>query len=507
MQRTQLNIKSTFLLILVTLFLYTSEHYGSVSINTRVQNAPTDQANLLNKANYNFNIRRYDAAIKNYQELLKQKYSDSAYVYRKLAFCYAKSDQAKFASQFIQKHVLLSLDVSFVDHSYFDQIRSTTYYQKLKDKYLKKINLWSLFCLYVGFIGVFIFTVLTIKKGQDKIANFLISFFLLLHSFFIIRVSILLTNYEYYLPHALYLSASFSFLYGPVIYFYFKRVAIQYRFKKRDVLHLVPTIVFIICAFPIYTLSGDEKLRMILHNERPYAGTIMITKLISLVYYGVLIIRIYFKYVASNLSFPKSERVWQRNIIIFCTVYTISYGIYAAFIKEYVISGFFFNLQIILMSLLVLYISYNAFVQLSILGNLGGKGKNTEKGYSKYIKSNLTPGLSLELKEKLIKLLDLEKVYRQNDINLQKVADLLETTRNNASQVINEHFHLNFFELINSYRIREAVFILENQKDTVTIIDVAYEVGFNNKVTFNKSFKKYNKITPSEYLKSLSSVT
>ena len=35
------------------------------------------------------------------------------------------------------------------------------------------------------------------------------------------------------------------------------------------------------------------------------------------------------------------------------------------------------------------------------------------------------------------------------------------------------------------------------------IIDVAYEVGFNNKVTFNKSFKKINEVTPSQYVKAL----
>nr|WP_247666498.1 helix-turn-helix domain-containing protein [Aquimarina sp. MMG015] len=80
----------------------------------------------------------------------------------------------------------------------------------------------------------------------------------------------------------------------------------------------------------------------------------------------------------------------------------------------------------------------------------------------------------------------------------------MDTTRHNTSQIINEHFNLNFFELINKYRIEEAKELLKGEKHKkFNIIDIAYEVGFNNKVTFNKSFKKYNNITPSEYVKSL----
>ncbi|WP_299439916.1 helix-turn-helix domain-containing protein [uncultured Aquimarina sp.] len=500
---TQLNITIGLLfralLFLISLSVNASQEEGLGSKN----NKPKIDS-LFYSAEDNFQNEQYLMVISECKKALKIGTIDSSLVYKKMAFAYTKLNQPELACEYIEKYIRKSLDVNFIGHSYFKEISYSKAYQALSDKYLKKISFWSLFCLYVGFIGVFIYTMLNLRKGLDKVANFLISTFLLIHSFFIIRVSILLTNYEYYLPHTLYLSASFSFLYGPLIYFYFKRVASKYQFKLLDIFHLLPTVIFLIILIPIYSLPPEEKLRMILNNERPYLSTIVIFKLISLIGYITLIIIMYFTSIRNDKSLAKKERNWLRNIVIFCTIYIVSYTIYAGLINQSIIRGFLFYLQIISMSLLVLYISYTAYSRLNTVDNLKQLKDKTKIKFSKYRKSNLTQGLSIELKEKLLELLDQEKIYLQNDITLQKLADYLDTTRNNASQIINEHFNLNFFELINTYRIREAKEILKKEKSkNVNIIEVAYAVGFNNKVTFNRSFKKYNHITPSEYVKSL----
>ena len=67
------------------------------------------------------------------------------------------------------------------------------------------------------------------------------------------------------------------------------------------------------------------------------------------------------------------------------------------------------------------------------------------------------------------------------------------------SQVINEKLHMSFFELIASYRIKEAESILlDPANDLLTIEEVAEEVGYNSKSAFNKTFKKLTGKTPSE---------
>ena len=70
--------------------------------------------------------------------------------------------------------------------------------------------------------------------------------------------------------------------------------------------------------------------------------------------------------------------------------------------------------------------------------------------------------------------------------------------------MINEHFEVNFFQFINKYRVEEAVEILKKSKyKEHKMMSIAYDVGFNNKVTFNKAFKAEMNMTPGVFLKTL----
>ncbi len=448
----------------------------------------------------------------NDQMVLGNKGKDSICIFKEFAFQYAKRNQPKNASVFIEKYIKSSLDVTFVGNSNFDSIKESESYKALVDKYLKQFDWRAVLCFCVAFIGFFIAVVLNLTRRSDTISNLLMGAFVLLNSCFMTHMGLYFMNYEYYLPHTLYLFTTFAFLYGPLIFFYFKRVTQKYKFKYVDILHLLPTIFLIVLLLPVYLLPGDEKLRMVIHYERPYLTLISVSKLISLLIYGVLVVKTYVQPPRNDLYISEETHKWQRNIVIFCSVYILSYVIYSVLNISHIGSGFLFNLQVISIAVMVLYVSYSAFVQPSLFGRL--RIVKSQKGVvekkegevlsknNKYEKSGLTVSFSLELKKHLVQLLIEEKVFKQNDITLQKLSELLGTTRHNTSQIINEHFGLNFFELINKYRIEEAKKLLQEEKyKGFNIIDIAYEVGYNNKVTFNKSFKKYNQITPSEYQK------
>ena len=117
----------------------------------------------------------------------------------------------------------------------------------------------------------------------------------------------------------------------------------------------------------------------------------------------------------------------------------------------------------------------------------------------KYAGSALTESEVTGLHDRLIQLLESEKLYRNPRLTVQDLSDRLEVSSKVVSQVINQSFNRNFFDLINSYRIIEAKEILNHPDDKRTILEVLYHVGFNSKSSFNTAFKKDTGLTPTEF--------
>lgn len=401
----------------------------------------------------------------------------------------------------IESYILETGDFSILENSTYESLRLVPAFIELKEKYLVRFTISTFFYLYVGLIGIFIALILNVRRKRDAIASGLIGFFVFMHSVFLIHVALYLSNYVYYEPHTLSMSAPFSFLYGPILYFYFKRITQQYTFKKKDLLHLIPTGVFVILLIPVFTLSADSKLAVMLgqgsYSTLPYLVPATILKVLSLGLYGIFTVRLYLKDKKTINQKSQYYRL-QRAIVVTHSVYAMVYGLYAFIIVQYSFGSGLLHVQLLAMTGLVLYIGYIAYAHPLVLE---GRLKKIKTTVAKYQNSGLTPSFSTELKEQLLVLLEQEKVYRESSIKLEYLAQRLNTTRHNASQVINEHFGLNFFELINKYRIEEAMERLKNNPDNLNIIDIAYGVGYNNKVTFNKSFKRFSNLTPSQFLK------
>jgi AraC-like DNA-binding protein len=253
-------------------------------------------------------------------------------------------------------------------------------------------------------------------------------------------------------------------------------------------------------------LPSNEKLELMLNrisaglnpSDSAFISLIVGLKLSSLIVYAYFIFKLYLQSKARD-QLSRQNKEWQKYIVLIHLCYIVCYSIYGFLISNDVNFGVLYHLQVLCMSLMVLFMGYSANVQPHVFS---GIFSCDNQHFYKYRNSGLTDSLSSELRENLIRLFDEEKIYRESDISLDMLAVRMNTTRHNTSQVINEHFNLSFHELINKYRIREARFILDTDtRKNLNIIDIAYEVGYNNKVTFNKAFKKDTRLTPSEYQK------
>lgn len=104
---------------------------------------------------------------------------------------------------------------------------------------------------------------------------------------------------------------------------------------------------------------------------------------------------------------------------------------------------------------------------------------------------------------KLREALANDKLYTKADLSVEKLAKKLSTNRTYLSQLINDEFNKSYSDLINEYRIREAMSLLS---DTVlgnkySIDAIARESGFNNISNFNLLFRKHVGTTPSVFRK------
>ncbi len=477
-----------------------------------VQNATAENSNKFSdnthlaiaKADTLYRMQQYAEALQLYQSVLQQNNLESPPVLKKVALSYAAQNNAIKSVEYIEAYLLKEFNTDFLADDGFSTIDSSKEFIAVVAKYTPKFTTWNFLYLYVALIGFYITLTINFSKKIDKTARILISSFVFIHSFFILHICLNLANYHYEYPHTYLMSTSFSFLYGPLLYFYFKRITEQYTFKIRDLLHLIPTVLFLIYIIPIYSMSASDKLDLMLgriskgyqSQDSEYVALLVVLKLASLIIYGYFVGKLYIK-GKQRTELKKADKFWQRNVYSIHILYVISYAIYGVLISNHMKSGFFYHSQLAVMSFMVLYIGHTATVRPRVFQGIFSWDAKT---LFKYKKSGLTQSLSVELKESLINLFDHTKIYKENNISLELLAEKLGTTRHNASQVINEHFQMGFHDLINKYRIDEAKKIMASDyQKNLNIIDIAYEVGYNNKVTFNKAFKKDTQLTPSQY--------
>ncbi len=134
--------------------------------------------------------------------------------------------------------------------------------------------------------------------------------------------------------------------------------------------------------------------------------------------------------------------------------------------------------------------------------NKKDKTFNDQSKTSKYIKSSLSKEKSHEYFRKLIHFMESNKAYMIADLTPDYVAKRIHISRHNLSYIINEYADMNFYDFVNSYRIKEIITYLQVSKNVNTkMIDIAMNFGFKSKSTFNKIFKKYTNMTPTEFRK------
>jgi AraC-like DNA-binding protein len=305
---------------------------------------------------------------------------------------------------------------------------------------------------------------------------------------------------------------------SPILYLYVYSFSVGNEFLwKKYWIHLLSFTIFsLICLYlniihsEIITFSNG--LPIFRHNFPNWLkNTLTIPLALIPALYTILSLRILIKYqrlIPENYSY--TERInlnWLKWIVIsllilFVTLFPlITYGVNLGLVTNR-------NLFAVVGSILTFYLFFIGFFglrQTTVFTNIPIETiyKSTIDTKPNYKNSGLKDEMVEDLFQKLTSYMAEKKPYLDENLSLATLAQQLDLTSNQLSQIINQKTSSNFFNFINSYRV-EAV--KERLKDPAfahySILAIGFDCGFQSKSSFNKIFKQMVGKTPLEFQKS-----
>lgn len=106
------------------------------------------------------------------------------------------------------------------------------------------------------------------------------------------------------------------------------------------------------------------------------------------------------------------------------------------------------------------------------------------------------------LTQQLNTLMQEQKWYLDTELSLKSLSEELDISDKKLSYLLNQHMKVSFYDYINRFRVEEVKSRIQNSTfSNHTLLAIALECGFNSKTSFNRTFQRFEGITPSNFKK------
>ena len=305
--------------------------------------------------------------------------------------------------------------------------------------------------------------------------------------------------------------APFTLLPGPAMYLYVRSFKETITFKKAWP-HFIIFFVFVATVLNVSLTIGSKYPRTpdipaeVLHSPLTFIPvTVRMAQMLLYYFLARKALRSYQTSIQQLFSeTSKIDLHWVRwlingyliLVITSISLYSLVLWYTNAFNVLIVINAAVFTPYIYL-------ITYKGITQLTIwqMKPQASKAELEQEMETESLKINHEAGgKNDELINKIIAVMEHDKLYQEAELTLQQLSDRLLVPSYIVSQVINEKMNKNFYDLVNGYRVEEAKRLLVNPRNkNFTVLSVGFEAGFNSKTSFNTVFKKLTGLTPTEY--------
>jgi len=297
-------------------------------------------------------------------------------------------------------------------------------------------------------------------------------------------------------------------LFGPLLYLFTQSILYRdFRLSFSKGWHFLPFVLLFVITEIYWQMKGPAQRRVILEH-------IMMRKVPGYQYWDSALIFVqFFLYMfasfrligrfkrAAGDAFSDYRRIdirWLSNSLLFFTA-AMALAAVNSFIGLTSLAAYWLPVFLVVIGLVWVYINVlllKALRDSELFGVLEDEPQVAA-----------TSGPVMEWRGVLDQLrghMETRRPWLDPDLTLEQLALQLKFRPKLLSQAINDGLGQNFFEFINTYRVKEAKRLLTNPVDRkITVLEVLYQVGFNSKSSFNTVFKKQTGLTPSEFKKKM----
>ncbi|MEM8527786.1 MAG: helix-turn-helix transcriptional regulator [Bacteroidota bacterium] len=360
--------------------------------------------------------------------------------------------------------------------------------------------------LSVGLIqGIIFGTILFKSTARNKVCNRILAVILFLLSYRLWVQIMRLFGLGYY-DGWYYVTVDLSWIYGALLYFYTKaQIQPNFKFKQKDWIHILPVVIQVICSIfvrlqNLYWDGTRESLSWLGY----YGYVVWMNN--STIYVVASILIIFYTYKARKLlnSISKSLEItetrlrWIKRIINSFLIYFSL--VLIVLLSDLLIHQFTSKDSYFYFTRFYFYPFFIGVAILTYWIGLEGFSRRNEAEIS--VKSTL-PSEELErlkaIAEKLKNAMSKDKLYRDQELSLQSLAEQLNLKPYLISKSLSTILDKRFNDFVNEYRVKEIQLLLQDADNSkYTLLSLAMDAGFNSKSSFNRAVKKHLGTSPSE---------
>lgn len=324
----------------------------------------------------------------------------------------------------------------------------------------------------------------------------------------LISVSNLITSSYLYreIPQFAGFARGMVLLLGPLLYLYLKSIIDKnFRLQWKDVLHLLPYVVaLILIRIQLYGVSNElyiSAVDYLMKGKIPMtiaSSFWFIAYFLHLTFYLLLTRSVLNKSIKSSqqdfrISIEDRQKWVTKLSVIFGILSLLFLGISSHSYISGVYSAVGNFIYTTILAVMVYLITYQALIS---------KGSLTPNFLQKYGGNAMSQDTLAIFRTRFKELFEIKKVFLQPDLRVAQFAEMMQLQPHIVSSFINSEFNKSFTELLHENRIDEFIKRVEKEDfRTLSIMGIAYEVGYSSKSAFNTSFKKQTGKTPSQFIK------